>query len=75
MFGTNLRSERRVVVHVTGLGVGDIVVEVWQELQLFNPSGGYCVSIPWNVGLGRELTPAEVMGIMRQGKGKKKKRR
>ena len=55
--------------------MGDIVLEVWQELQLFNPSGGYCVSIPWNVGLGRELTPAEVMGVMRQGKGKKGKKK
>ena len=38
----------------------------------------HVVSIPWNAGLGRELTPAEVMGIMRQGKvekGKKKKKK
>ena len=28
--------------------MGDYVLEVWQELQLFNPSGGYSVEIPWN---------------------------
>ena len=48
------------------------VLGVWQELQDFNPSGGYCVEIPWNAGLDRELTPAEVTGITMQGKGKKK---
>ena len=53
---------------MTGLGVGDFIVGVWQELQLFNPSGGYCVSIPWNVGLGRELAPAEVTAILMRGK-------
>jgi hypothetical protein len=31
--------------------------------------------ISWNVGLGRELTPAEAMGIMRLGKGKKGKKK
>ena len=55
--------------------MGDFIVGVWQELQLFNPSGGYAVEIPWNVGLGRELTPAEVTAILMQGKGKKKKKK
>ena len=54
--------------------MGDFILEVWQELQLFNPSGGSCVSIPWNVGLGRELAPAEVTAILMQGKGKKGKK-
>ena len=55
--------------------MGDFILEVWQELQLFNPSGGSCVSIPWNVGLGRELSPAEVTAILMQGKGKKGKKK
>jgi hypothetical protein len=33
------------------------------------------VEIPWNVELGRELTPAEVTAILMQGKGKKKKKK
>ena len=45
-----------------GLSVADFVLGVWQELQDFNPSGGYCVEIPWNAGVDRELTPSEVTG-------------
>ena len=55
-----------------GLGVADFVLGVWQELQDFNPSGGYSVEIPWNTGLDRELTPSEAMAITMQGKGKGK---
>ena len=46
--------------------MADFVLGVWQELQDFNPSGGYSVEIPWNIGLDRELTPAEVTAILRQ---------
>ena len=58
-----------------GLGVAGFILSRWQELQLFNPSGGYSVEIPWNEALERELTPAELMTIMMQGKGKKKKKK
>ena len=61
-----------------GLGVADFVLGVWQELQDFNPPGGYSVEIPWNAGLDRELTPSEVnvevTAIIMQGKGKGKKK-
>lgn len=56
-----------------GLGVAEFILARWQELQEFNPSGGYTVEIPWNKQLGKELTPAEVTSILIQGKGKRKK--
>jgi hypothetical protein len=43
-----------------GLGVADFVLARWQELQIFNPSGGYT---------------AEVTAIVMRGKTKKKKRK
>ena len=58
-----------------GLGVADFVLGVRQELQDFNPSGGYCVETPRNAGLDRKLTPSEVIGILIQGKGKKNNNR
>ena len=61
-----------------GVAVADLVLGVWQELQDFNPPGGYSVEIPWNAGLDRELTPSEVnvevTAIIMQGKGKGKKK-
>jgi hypothetical protein len=56
-----------------GMGVADFILARWNDLQTFNPSGGYCVEIPWNVNQERELTPEELMTIMIQGKGKRKK--
>ena len=50
------------------LGVADFVLNVWQELQQFNPSGGYSFEVPWNLEQDRELTPAEVTMILMQGK-------
>jgi len=46
-----------------------------KELKEYNGSGGYTVEIPWNKGLDRELTPAEVMAILTHGKKKKKNRK
>jgi hypothetical protein len=63
---------QRIDREYPGLRVADFVIARWQELQLFNPSGGYSVEIPWNVGLERELTPAEVTTIMMRGKGSRK---
>jgi hypothetical protein len=40
------------------LGVADFILARWRELQIFNPSGSYCVEIPWNLHSERELTPA-----------------
>jgi hypothetical protein len=34
-----------------------------QELQRWNPSGGYCVVIPYHHGEGRELTPQELLKL------------
>ena len=53
-----------------GQGVGAFVLSVWQELQRFNPSGGYTVEIPWHNKEERELTPAEVTDVLMRGKGK-----
>jgi ankyrin repeat protein len=50
------------------MGVADFVLNVWQELQQFNPSGGYTVEVPWNLESNRELTPAEVTMILMKGK-------
>ena len=58
-----------------GLGAAEFVLGVWQELQRFNPSGGYTVEIPWHAAQERELTPAEVIEILIRGKGKRKKER
>ena len=58
-----------------GLGAAEFVLQVWQELQRFNSSGGYTVEIPWHAAQERELTPAEVTGIIRRGKGKRKKKK
>ena len=55
-----------------GQGVGAFVLSVWQELQRFNPSGGYTVEIPWHNKEERELTPAEVTDVLMRGKGKGK---
>ena len=55
-----------------GLGVGAFVLNVWQELQRFNSSGGYTVEIPWHNKEERELTPAEVTDVLMRGKGKGK---
>ena len=63
---------QRIDREYPGLRAADFVIARWQELQLFNPSGGYSVEIPWNVGLERELTPAEVTTIMMRGKGSRK---
>ena len=63
---------QRIDREYPGLRVADFVIARWQELQLFNPSGNYSVEIPWNVGLERELTPAEVTTIMMRGKGSRK---
>ena len=56
-------------------GVADFILARWRELQIFNPSGGYCVEIPWNLHSERELTPAEVTAIIMRGKPKEKKRK
>ena len=53
-----------------GQGVATFVLSVWQELQRFNPSGGYTVEIPWHNKEERELTPAEVTDVLMRGKGK-----
>jgi len=53
-----------------GQGVATFVLSVWQELQRFNPSGGYTVEIPWHNKEQRELTPAEVTDVLMRGKGK-----
>jgi hypothetical protein len=58
-----------------GLGVADFVLARWQELQIFNSSGGYSVEIPWNLDSERELTPAEVTAIIMRGKTRKKERK
>ena len=55
-----------------GQGVATFVLSVWQELQRFNPSGGYTVEIPWHRKEERELTPAEVTDVPMRGKGKGK---
>ena len=57
------------------LGVAGFVLSAWQELQCFNPSGGYTVPIPWNAKEERELTPAEITDILMRGKGRRKKRK
>jgi hypothetical protein len=57
------------------LGVADFILARWRELQIFNPSGSYCVEIPWNLHSERELTPAEVTAIIMRGKSKEKKRK
>eukprot|EP01046_Picozoa_sp_COSAG06_P047101 COSAG06_NODE_6786_length_2783_cov_2.020492_2_plen_289_part_00 len=64
---------QQMEVAYPGLGVAEFILARWQELQQFNPSGGYSVEIPWNAGLGKELTPAEVTTILMRGKGKRKK--
>ena len=58
-----------------GLGVAAFVLSVWQELQRFNPSGGYTVEIPWHNKEERELTPAEVTDVLMRGKGGKRRGR
>jgi hypothetical protein len=63
---------RRIEEAYPGMEVASYILKVWQELQLFNPSGGYTVEIPWNNHENRELTPAEVTEILMRGKGKKK---
>jgi ankyrin repeat protein len=39
------------------------VLRCSKELLQWNPSGGYCVTIPYHYGKGRELTPGEVLKL------------
>jgi hypothetical protein len=47
----------------TGLKVAEEVLRCNKELQHWNSSGGYCVTIPYHYGKRRELEPVELLKI------------
>jgi hypothetical protein len=47
-----------------GQEVAEEVLRCNKELQQWNPSGGYCVTIPYHHGEGRELQPHELLEIV-----------
>jgi hypothetical protein len=51
--------------HTNGKGrqVAEEVLRCSKELQQWNPSGGYCVTIPYHYGEQRELKPDELLEI------------
>jgi hypothetical protein len=46
-----------------GRQVAEEVLRCSKELQQWNPSGGYCVTIPYHYGKQRELKPDELLKI------------
>ena len=48
----------------SGEQVAEEVLRCSKELQEWNPSGSYCVTIPWHHGEQRELRPAELLKLV-----------